>query len=147
MFKRTLILAGSLLFAFSAFAADDPQLKIVKPQGRFLRPAAGTGLQGTLSLTGSTALSCGDLTVHVGILHANSPTLTSFASAPATETSGRCSYSITPLPAGGPFNVVVVPDATKGCRLPEQGAFGPVTLTRGSVAALDIELAPVCETR
>ena len=152
MVKRILILACSLLLvSTAAFAADEAPLKIVKAQ-KVARSATGTGLQGTISVGTLPAplaqLSCKDLAVHVGILHSTSAALTSFASSQATGTiaSGQCAYSLPAMPAGGPFDVVIVPaSAPATCKLGASNSFGKVTLTRGAMSTLDVQLTPVCE--
>jgi hypothetical protein len=94
-------------------------------------------------------LTCNDLSVHVGILHAGAPALTSFASSRATGTisSGQCSFHLNSrLPAGGPFDVVIIQKQAQGvCKLSESRSFGQVTLTRGVVSELNVQLTPVCE--
>ena len=140
------------LVAGTVFGADDAQVKIVKPY-KAPRAAKGTGLQGTITVgalpTQLQQLTCNDLSVHVGILHVGAATLTSFASSPATGTisSGQCSFHVNSrLPAGGPFDVVIVQEPSQGvCRLSDSRSFGQVTLTRGVVSELNVQLTPVCE--
>jgi hypothetical protein len=141
------------LVAGATFGANDTQVKIVKPL-RAPHAAKGTGVQGTITVGALPAqlqqLTCGDLTVHVGILHSGAPALTSFASSRATGTisSGQCSFHVNgSLPAGGPFDVVIVREQAQGaCRLSDSRSFGQVTLTRGAVSELNVQLTPVCET-
>ena len=140
------------LVAGAAFGADDAQVKIVKPH-KAPRAAKGTGLQGTITVgalpTQLQQLTCNDLSVHVGILHVGGAALTSFASSRATGTisSGQCSFHVNiRLPAGGPFDVVIVREPSQGvCRLSDSRSFGQVTLTRGVVSELNVQLTPVCE--
>jgi hypothetical protein len=153
MFKRTLVLTTIVLLVAGVAAADDTQIKIIKAQ-KTGRAAAGTGLQGTIAVGQLPAqlqqLTCKDLSVHVGILHAGAAALTSFASAQATGdiASGQCAYTVSGLPAGGPFEVVVVGGAAQGaCRLSGSPSFGQVTFTRGTMAAFDVQLAPVCDAK
>ena len=140
------------LVAGAVFGADDAQVKIVKPH-KAPRAAKGTGLQGTITVgalpTQLQQLTCNDLSVHVGILHAGAQALTSLASSRATGTisSGQCSFHVNSrLPAGGPFDVVIVREQAQGaCRLSDSRSFGQVTLTRGVVSELNVQLTPVCE--
>ena len=150
-FRLSLIMA-SLLVAGAVFGADDASIKIVKPQ-RAPRAAKGTGVQGTITVgalpTQLQQLTCNDLSVHVGILHAGAPALTSLASSRATGSisSGQCSFHLNSrLPAGGPFDVVIIRKQAQGvCKLSESRSFGQVTLTRGVVSELNVQLTPVCE--
>lgn len=150
-FRLSLIMA-SLLVAGAVFGADDSSLKIVKPH-RPARAAKGTGVQGTITVgalpTQLQQLTCNDLSVHVGILHVGERALTSIASSRATGTisSGQCSFHVNGrLPAGGPFDVVIVRDQAQGaCKLSDSPSFGKVTLTRGVVSELNVQLTPVCE--
>lgn len=150
-FKRSLTLAAMLLVAGAVFA-QDADVKIVKPQ-KAPRAAKGTGVQGTIAISTLPAqlqqLTCNDLSVHVGILHAGAAAITSLASSRATGSisSGQCSFHVNSrLPAGGPFDVVVVREgAPNACKLSDSRSFGPVTLVRGQTAVLDLQLAPVCE--
>jgi len=150
-FKLSLTLAG-LLVAGAVFGAEDASVKIVKPH-KAPRAAKGTGVQGTISFgalpTQLQNLTCNDLSVHVGILHSGAPALTSLASSRATGTisSGQCSFHVNGrLPAGGPFDVVIVREqAQSACRLSDSRSFGRVTLTRGVVSELNVQLTPVCE--
>ena len=149
--RLTLSLAV-LLVAGAAFGADDAQLKIVKPQ-KAPRAAKGTGVQGTITVgvlpTQLQQLKCSDLTVHVGMLHSGGTALTSLSSSQATGTisSGQCSFHVnSSLPAGGPFDVVIVREQAQGaCKLSDGISFGQVTLTRGAVSELNVQLTPVCE--
>jgi hypothetical protein len=150
--KGTLTLAAMLLLVAGSALADDAQIRIVKPQ-KAPRAAKGTGVQGTITVgalpAGLGQLTCNDLTVHVGILHAGSVALTSLASNRATGTisSGQCSFHVNSrLPAGGPFDVVIVREhAQDACRLSNSASLGRVTLTRGQTSELDVQLAPVCQ--
>ena len=149
-FKSTLAIAAMLLVAGAALA-DDAQVRIVKPL-KAPRAAKGTGVQGTITVGTLPAelqqLTCNDLTVHVGILHSGAEAVTSLASSRATGTisSGQCSFHVNGrLPAGGPFDVVIVREEAKdGCKLSGSPSFGQVTLTRGETGVLNVQLAPVC---
>lgn len=151
-FKVTLNLAAMLILVAGAAIADDAQVRILTPQ-KAPRPAKGTGVQGTITAgtlpAGLQQLTCNDLTVHVGILHAGTATLTTYASSRATGTisSGQCSFHVNSrLPAGGPFDVVIVREQAKdACRLSASPSLGRVTLTRGETSTLDVQLAPVCQ--
>ena len=151
-FKHTLTIAAMLMLVTGAVFAEDAQVKIVKPQ-KAPRAAKGTGVQGTITVgtlpTQFQQLTCNDLSVHVGILHAGAPALTSLASSPATGTisSGQCSFHVNGrLPAGGPFDVVIVAEKAPGaCKLSGSRSFGQVTLTRGVMSVLDVQLTPVCD--
>lgn len=148
----SLTMAG-LLVAGAVFGADDAPIKIVKMQ-KAPRAAKGTGVQGTITVgalpTQLQELTCNDLSVHVGILHAGAQTLSSLASSRATGTisSGQCSFHVNSrLPAGGPFDVVIVREQAQGtCKLSDNRSFGQVTLTRGVVSELNMQLTPVCES-
>lgn len=150
--KSTLALAAMLMLVAGAVFAEDAQLKIVKPQ-KAARAAKGTGVQGTITVgtlpVELQQLTCNDLTVHVGILHSGAATLTTLASNRATGTisSGQCSFHVNSrLPAGGPFDVVIVREEAKdGCKLSGSPSFGQVTLTRGETGVLNLQLAPVCQ--
>ncbi len=141
-----------VLFAGAAFGAEDAQVKILKPH-KATRAAKGTGVRGMITIGALPAqlqqLTCNDLSVHVGIMHTGAPALTSLASSRATGTisSGQCSFHVNGrLPAGGPFDVVIVREqAQAACKLSDTLSFGPVTLTRGAVAELNVQLTPVCE--
>jgi hypothetical protein len=141
------------LVAGAVFGADDAQFKIVQPR-KAPRAAKGTGVQGTITVgtlpTQLQQLTCNDLSVHVGILHFGGQALTSLASSRATGTisSGQCSFHVNSrLPAGGPFDVVIVRDqAQDACKLSDSRSFGQVTLTRGVVSELNVQLTPVCES-
>ena len=151
-FKRFLIIAAMLTIVAGGVFAQDAPVKIVKPQ-KAPRAAKGTGVQGTITIGALPAqlqqLTCNDLSVHVGILHGGAMAITSLSSSRATGTiaSGQCSFHVNGrLPAGGPFDVVVVREgAQNACKLSESRSFGPVTLVRGQSALLDLQLAPVCE--
>ena len=146
----SLTLAG-LLVAGAVFGAD-AQVKIVKPH-KAARAAKGTGVQGTITVGALPAqlqgLTCNDLSVHVGTLHSGGTAMTSLASSRAAGTisSGQCSFHVNNrLPAGGPFDVVIVREqAPDTCKLSDSPSFGQVTLTRGVVSELNVQLTPVCE--
>jgi hypothetical protein len=150
-FRLSLSMAVFLV-AGTVLSADDAQVKIVKPL-RAPHAAKGTGVQGTITVgalpTQLQQLTCSDLSVHVGILHSGAPALTSLASSRATGTisSGQCSFHVNgTLPAGGPFDVVIVREQAQGaCKLSDSRSFGQVTLTRGVVSELNVQLTPVCE--
>jgi len=150
---RLSLIMASLLVAGAVFGADDAPVKIVKPF-RPPRAAKGTGVQGTITVgalpTQLQQLTCNDLSVHVGILHAGARALTSLASSRATGTisSEQCSFHVNGrLPAGGPFDVVIVREqAQDACELSDSRSFGKVTLTRGVVSELNVQLTPVCES-
>jgi hypothetical protein len=139
------------LVAVSVLGADAASFKIEKPF-KAPRVAKGTGVQGTITIGALPAqlqqLSCTDISVHVGILHAGGQAMTSMASSRATGTlsSGQCSYHVNSrLPAGGPFDVVIVADpASAACTLGDTTSFGKVTLTRGSTSELNLQLTPAC---
>lgn len=150
MRTRILIVTGlMLLVATAAFAADEAPFKIVKNNA--VRAAKGTGLQGTISVAALPAelqqLTCKDLAVHVGVLHASSAALTSFASSAATGdiSTGQCSFNVPGLPAGGPFDVIVVAESVKnGCKLGDGVSVGKMTFTRGQMGVLEVKLIPSC---
>src|SRR6185436_14257893 len=122
---------AGLLVAGAVFGAEDASVKIVKPH-KAPRAAKGTGVQGPISFgalpTQLQNLTCNDLSVHVGILHSGAPALTSLASSRATGTisSGQCSFHVnSQLPAGGPFDVVIVQEQAQGaCKLSDNPSFG-----------------------
>jgi len=150
-FRLSLAMAVFLV-AGTVFGADDAQVKIVKPY-KAPHAAKGTGVQGTITVGALPAqlqqLTCNDLSVHVGFMHAGALALTSLASSRATGTisSGQCSFHVNGrLPAGGPFDVVIVREQAQGsCRLSDSRSLGQVTLTRGVVSELNVQLTPVCE--
>jgi hypothetical protein len=152
--KRTLATAAMLMFVAGAALADDGQIRIVKPQ-KAARAAKGTGVQGTIAIGALPAqlqqLTCNDLEVHVGILHAGATALTTLASSRATGaiSSGQCSFHVNSrLPAGGPFDVVIVREGAKdACKLSGSPSLGQVTLARGQTGELNVQLTPVCQAR
>lgn len=151
-FRLSLTMAV-VLVAGTMFGAEHAQIKIVKPH-KAPRAAKGTGVQGTITVGALPAqlqqLTCNDLSIHVGFLHAGAPALTSLASSRATGSisSGQCSFQVNGnLPAGGPFDVVIVREQAQGtCKLFDKPSPGKVTLTRGVVTDLNLQLTPSCET-
>jgi len=142
----------TVLVAGTVFGADGAKFKIVTPF-KPPRAAKGTGVQGTISVgalpTQLQQLTCNDLSVHVGIVHSGGLAVTSLSSGRATGSisSGQCSFHINSrLPAGGPFDVVIVQEQARDtCKLSDNHAFGKVTLTRGAMSELNVQLTPVCQ--